>query len=352
MFVTISVVSIYKQVNYMMSKDLGYDKENLIRVNFDTSTGKATEIKNELLRNPDIKNVTQSGKFINLTMETGGWNWEGNSQDKLSVFKLEVGGDFTKTMNIDIIKGGGFSDNTESRLTEVMINEAAYNFMGVADCIGMEIKLKDKKYKVVGIAKDFHYSHLKFKIKPLLLVYNEDNSTIIRLNGNSKNTLKYIESVYNKYNTSSNPFSYHFISDEIVALYGDENQVKNSISGFLLVLILLSIIAMMGMMASHISNKTKEIGLRKAFGAHGVNIISFLLLDVIKIVLIGYIIALPIAILVINKWLAGFANHKEIDIVTYVLIVIFFIVFTSLVLLYQSYKAAKVSPIEILGEAR
>lgn len=350
MFVTISVVSIYKQVNYMMSKNLGYDKENLIRVNFDNSKGKANEIKNELLRNPDIKNVTQSGKFINLTMETGGWNWEGNSQDKLSVFKLEVGSDFTKTMNIDIIKGSGFSDNTESRLTEVMINEAAYKFMGVADCIGMEIKLKDKKYKVAGIVKDFHYSHLKFKIKPMLLVYNEDNSTIIRLSGDSKQTIKYIESVYNKYNTSSNPFTYHFISDEIVTLYGDENQVKNSISGFLLVLFVLSIIAMMGMIASHISNKNKEIGLRKVFGAHGTNIIIFLLMDTIKIVVIAYIIALPIAIVVINEWLASFANHIEINPITYILIGVFFIFFSSLILLYQTIKAARISPIKILRE--
>ncbi len=350
MFVTISVVSIYTQVNYMMSKDLGYDKKNLIRVNFDTSTGKAKNIKDDLLKNPDIKNVTQSGSFINLTMETGGWDWEGNSQDKLSVFKLEVGSNFTETMNIDIIKGTSFSENTESRLTEVMINQAAYKVMGINDCIGMTIKLKKKEYKVVGVFNDFHFSHLKFKIKPLLLVYNEDNSTIIRLNGDSKHTLKYIESVYNKYNTSSNPFSYHFISDEIVALYGDEKQVKSSISGFLLVLLLLSIIAMMGMMSSHISNKNKEIGLRKVFGAHGVNIIVILLSDVIKLVLVAYIIAVPIGVIVMKKWLAGFANHTEISIIMYVLIGLSFIFFSSLVLLYQSYKASKFSPVKILGE--
>jgi len=350
MFVTICVVSIYTQVNYMVSKDLGYDKENLIRVNFDTSTGKAKEIKNELLQNPDIINVTQSGPFINLTMETSGWNWKGNSQDKLSVFKLEVGSDFTKTMNIDIIKGGSFSDNSESCLTEVMINQAAYKVMGIEDCIGMIIKLKKKEYKVVGVIKDFHFSHLKFKIKPLLIVYDENNSTIIRLNGDSKHALKYIESVYNKYNTSSNPFSYNFISDNITALYGDERQMKNSTSGFLLVLFLLSIMAMMGMMSSHISNKNKEIGLRKVFGAHGANIIAFLLLDVIKIVVIAYIIAVPTAIVVIKKWLAGFANQAEINITAYVLIGMFFILFTSLVLLYQSYKASKFSPIKILRE--
>ncbi|MHC1702546.1 MAG: ABC transporter permease [Tenuifilaceae bacterium] len=350
MFVTISVVSIYTQVKYMMNKDLGYDKENLIRTNFDTSTGKANEIKNELLQNPDIKNVTQSGKFINLTMETGGWSWEGNTQDKLSAFKLEVGSDFTKTMKIDIIKGSSFSDNNESRLTEVMINQAAYKVMGINDCIGMIIKLKKKEYKVVGVIKDFHFSHLKFKIKPLILVYNDDNSMIIRLNGNNNSTIKYIESIYNKYNTSSNPFSYSFISNDIVALYGDERQMKNSISGFLVVLLLLSISAMMGMMASHISNKNKEIGLRKVFGAQGTNIIVFLLIDVIKLVLVAYIIAVPIAVVVINKWLAGFANHTEINIITYVLIGMFFIFFSSSVLLYQAYKASRVSPIKILGE--
>jgi putative ABC transport system permease protein len=107
---------------------------------------------------------------------------------------------------------------------------------------------------------------------------------------------------------------------------------------------------MMGMMASHISNKNKEIGLRKVFGAQGTNIIMFLLLDVIKIVLVAYIIAVPIAIVVINKWLSGFANHTEINIITYVLIGMFFIFFSSSVLLYQAYKASRVSPIKILGE--
>lgn len=354
MFVTISVVSIYSQVNFMLNKNLGYDKENLIRFYISSSQGKAKEIKNELLKNPNIENVSQSSSFINLKMETSGWDWDGNSQDKLSVFTLNVGSDFTETMNIDIIKGDNFSDNSETCLSEVLVNESAYKYMGVKDCIGMIIKLKKKEYKVVGVIKDFHYSHMKFKIKPLLLLYNDNlGSMIVRIKGDNKNTLKFIEDVYNKFNTSSsNPFKYSFVSDNIVALYGDEKQLKNSISGFLLVLLFISIIAVVGMMASHILNKNKEIGIRKVVGAHSFNIILFLLKDIMKIVVLAYAIALPIAILIINKWLSSFANHTEVTIITYVLIGIFFILFSCLILLYQTYNAARTSPLKILVSSK
>jgi len=351
MFVTICVVSIYSQVNFMLNKNPGYNKENLIRLYLGSCKGKVKEIKNELLKNPDIINVAQSSQFINLKMETSGWDWDGNSREKLSVFTLNVGSDFTKTMNIDIIRGSDFSDNSEACLSEVMINESAYKYMGVNDCIGMIIKLKKKEYKVVGVFKDFHYSHMKFKVKPLLLLYNDNlGSMIVRIKGDNKNTLKYIENVYNKFNTSpNNPFRFSFISDDIVAIYGDEKQLKNSITGFLMVLLFISIIAVVGMMASHILNKSKEIGIRKVVGAHSFNIILFLLKDIMKIVVLAYAIAVPIAILIISRWLGSFANRTNVSIMTYVLIGIFFIIFSFFILLYQTYKAARISPLKILG---
>ncbi|MDX9852612.1 MAG: ABC transporter permease [Tenuifilaceae bacterium] len=352
MFVTISVASIYTQVDFMMNKNLGYNKDNLVWFDLSSCNGKADEMKSELLKNPNIKNVTQTSQFVNLTMETSGWDWKGNTQEKLSVFTLSVGSDFTETMNIDVVKGEGFSSN-ESNLTEVMLNEAACKFMGVGveDCIGMVVKLKQAEYKVVGVVKDFHFSHLKFKIKPLLILYkNNLSSMIVRLNGDNKSALSFIGDVYNKFNTSTDtPFSYSFVADDIVTLYGDEKQLKNSISGFLVVLLFISIIAIIGMMASNILTKTKEIGVRKVLGAHSFSIILFLLKDIVKIVVLAYAIALPVAIFVMNKWLDNFANHIKLGVATYVLIGLFFISFAFVILLYQSYKAAKISPVKILA---
>ena len=105
---------------------------------------------------------------------------------------------------------------------------------------------------------------------------------------------------------------------------------------------------MIGMMASHISNKNKEIGVRKVFGAHSSNIITFLLRDIVKIVVIAYAVTLPIAIIVMNKWGEKYAYQVEISALTYFLIGLFYILLPTLILFYQSYKASINSPIKIL----
>ena len=349
--VLVSVFVMHKQVDFMMKADLGYDTENLITFRIDNPKN-ADAIKSELLRDPNIINVVQSHPFMNIEREVGGWDWQGNDSDKLPVFNLSVGVDFFNTLNIDLLKGNGFSQNEELRFKQVIINESAMEFMQIEDCIGMPINLGEKEFIIAGVVKDFHFSHLRNKIKPLLITYgNNQKDMFVRMSDNNGLVIGHIKKAYDEFNKSFDPFKYGFVSDEVNHLYRDESHLKNSIIGFLLILLLISTMGMVGMMTSHITKKYKEIGIRKAFGAEYYRIILFLLKDTLRIVIPAYMIAIPIAVLIMKNWTQSYENKVDIGFFTYLLLGLVFILFSFLVLFFQAYKASRLSPIKILKDA-
>ena len=349
--VLISVFVMHKQVDFMMKADLGYDTENLITFKIDDPKN-ADAIKSELLRDPNIIDVVQSHKFINVEKEVGGWNWQGNNSGKLPVFNLSVGTDFFNTLKIDLLKGKDFSQNEELRFKQVIINESAMKFMEIEDCIGMPINLGEKEFIIAGVVKDFHFSHLRNKIKPLLITYgNNQKDLFVRISNNNGAVIGQINNTYDEFNKSFDPFKYGFVSEEVNHLYSDENHLKNSTIGFLLILLLISMMGMIGMMTSHITKKYKEIGIRKAFGAEYYKIILFLLKDTLRMVILAYMIATPIAVFIIKNWVKSYENKVDIGGLSYLLLGLVFISFSLLVLSFQAIKVSRLSPVKILKDA-
>ena len=225
-------------------------------------------------------------------------------------------------------------------------------FMGIEDCIGMPIRLGEKEFIIKGVVKDFHFSHLRNKIKPLLITYgNNQRDIFVKLSNNNGQVIGHIGKAYNDFNKSFDPFKYEFVSDEVNHLYSDENHLKNSIIGFLLILLLISMMGMVGMMTSHITKKYKEIGIRKTFGAGYCSIILFLLKDILRIVILAYMIAIPVAVYMMKNWTQSYENKVDIGLLTYLLLGLVFISFSFLVLLFQAIKASRLSPIKILKDA-
>ncbi len=349
--VLISVFVMHQQVDFMMKADLGYDTENLITFRIDNPKN-ADAIKSELLHDPNIVNVVQSHRFIDLEKEVGGWDWQENNSGKLPVFNLSVGKDFFNTLKIDLLKGNDFAQNEELRFKQVIINESAMKFMGIEDCIGMPVNLGKKEFIIAGVVKDFHFSHFRNNTKPLLITYgNHQKDIFVRTANNNGQVIGHIKNVYDEFNKSFDPFKYESVSEEINHLYSDENHLKNSIIGFLLILLLISMMGMVGMMTSHITKKYKEIGIRKVFGAEYYSIILFLVKDILRIVILAYMIAIPIAVYMMKNWSQSYENKVDIGILTYLLLGLVFILFSLLVLLFQAIKASRLSPIKILKNA-
>lgn len=344
---------VQKQLNYIQSKNLGYDKEGIIsfslirkvRANYPT-------IKNELLALKSVKSVAANNQKLSLTDAwTQDLEWEGKNPDyKPTFFALVTDFDFLKTFSISIIAGRDFSKEIASDSSALVVNEAAVALMGLTDPINKPVKLHDKDYTIVGIAKNFHFKSIHTKIEPLI-IYTEPRAffTIsIKLNpGDRPQQLKEVEAVFKKF-TPDRPFDYTFLEDDIQKNYADENRTGKIFIYFSGLAIFISCLGLFGIILFVTEQRAKEMAIRKTLGAPIYKLMLLLSSEYILMAVIGFFIATPIMYWGMGKWLANFAYRIEISWWLFILAALVTLVFTCLTIFYRTYQSATNSPVESL----
>jgi ABC-type antimicrobial peptide transport system permease subunit len=352
----ISVMVIYRQVSYMQSKNLGYDKANIIH--FDKE-GKVMQNQDaflsELKKIPGVVNASdiQQGMVQSVSggATTYGIDWPGKTDKDLVDFVVRnVDYDLLETLGIQVKEGRSFSRNFGSEHSKLIFNEAAIKVMGLKNPIGTSIKMWQQDMSIIGVVKDFHISSLHEPIAPMVFRFDPQRTSMIMVKiktGKERETLARLEDFYKKYNPGY-VFDYKFLDDAYQALYVSEKRVSLLSKCFAALALLISCLGLFGLAAFNAEVRAKEIGIRKVLGASVRNVMVMLSKDFIKLVFIAIIGAFPLAWWVMHAWLTGFAYRIDIGAGVFVVAGISIIAISLLTVGYQSIRTALMNPVHSL----
>jgi putative ABC transport system permease protein len=364
--IVLSIVA-YKQVALINNTRLGFDKENTIALANPYMLGSIQNFigfKNKLLRVPGVEHVSITG-YTPFQTRWGGLKITFPDRNANSLYAqqarwLMVDESFIETMGLTLITGRNFQENHENDSDAVIINEtAARQFKLTADGrspIGFELSRESERqagnenYKVIGVVKDFNFGSLHEPIKPVVIKAGYHRAEMaLRLSSKYSNTetINKIESVWKKH-LPKIPFEYYFIKDRFDQLHKSDTTASTLFSILCFVTVILSALGLFSIVTYTISNRTKEIGIRKLLGASRRSIVFLLANQFIKLVIVSCALALPIAWIFSNKWLEDFAYRTEVSWWIYAITGFILLLVTILTLGYQTLKAASTNPVDNL----
>ena len=350
----ISTILISQQIKYINNKDLGYNKHQLVYLGLNENLRQNYEtIKQQLLTNPNITGVTTSRVLPvyacpSFTLS----GWEGNEDDRsMTLHFIGIGYDFFKTMEIEMAEGRVFSEEFASdTINSIIVNQEAVKQMGMENPIGKTLDLFGEQSYIVGVMKDFNFNNVKNKIAPLMLhiAPDEARTCFIRIGANDvEKTLEYIETTWKSFEPDFE-FNYRFMDETLEGLYRAEQRSNTLINYFTIFAIFISCLGIFGLASFMAEQKTKEIGIRKVMGASVPTIVRMFSTEFTKLVIIGNILAWPLAYYAMSKWLENFAYHTSLKWWMFALGAVLSIAVVILTISYQSYKAATKNPAESL----
>jgi putative ABC transport system permease protein len=352
----ISTLTIYNQLSYMRDKKIGLDKEDVIYIRSNNVLReKYLTLKSELLKQPDILSVTGTANLPTGIWSNGsGWTWEGKDPEfQPLITNCSITSDFAKTMNMKVISGRDLnsdSDKPEREFQEVLINQTMADIMQLENPIGENVQIGEYDLEIVGLLEDFNFKPLSYKIEPLIM-FNSPNSVsyyMIKYNGRSqKDVMTFLENTLNDINPGF-PVSISFLDNRYNRMYIDEKKFATLFNSFAALAILISCLGLFGLSSFLAERRTKEIGIRKVLGSSVSSLIYLLSIDFIKLVLVANIIAVPIAWLIMNKWLQNYAYHMTMGpwLFLFTALITFGIAFFTVG--SQTFKAANSNPVKAL----
>ncbi|MFM9947320.1 MAG: ABC transporter permease [Saprospiraceae bacterium] len=349
----VGVTVIYQQIEYVQSKNLGYDKANILY--FDKE-GKVSQTPEDFLaamkKIPGVVNASAiQHNIMGGGASTYGIEWPGKSDKDLIDFTVRaVDFEMIETFGISIKEGRSFSKDYGAEDSKLIFNETAIKVMGLKDPVGTPVRMWGEDKTIIGVVKDFHIASLHEPIAPMVFMYRPENTTMIMAKieaGREKETIDQLQQFYTAYNPGY-VFNFKFLDDEYQALYLSEQRISKLSRYFAGLAVLISCLGLFGLAAFTAEQRTKEIGIRKVLGASVASVVGLLSKEFLKLVFIALAIATPLAWFFMQKWLSGFAYRIELEWWTFALAGLAAILIAFFTVGYQSIKAAVANPVRSL----
>jgi putative ABC transport system permease protein len=354
---TVSVIMIictlvvFKQLNYLKNKDQGFDQTNVINVTLNGQmVRKYPILKESLLENPDIKFVTStnsklgegSGKSI-FNVETD----QGMAQKGVNFTFVDH--DFVDALGIKIVKGRDFQQDMPSdTLTGVVVNETFVNRMGWKDPIGKKVEAGDAntlRARVIGVMADYHQTGMYNEVESLLLGYRSRNNELyIKLSGNNtKEVLTFLENKWKEI-FPDQPFAFTYLSERFNRQFEADEKRGLIFTIFTILAILIACLGLFGLASYMVEQRTKEIGIRKVFGANESIILSLIAKDFLVLVSAGIVIAIPVAWYFMTNWLQNYVYRTNIGVPLIIIASLLTFAITFITISYKAYQASVMNP--------
>lgn len=353
-FLIVGMLVIGKQVDYLRTKNLGMDRNNVVAIPLEGELlfQRKEAFRQAVLRLPSIASATATSALpMNIQSGSGDLKWPGKGpNERIAVSTAFVGPGFTKTMNIQLLAGRDFRPNSKIDSSSYIINEAAAELMGMQNPIGEKIDFLHGKGPIIGLMKDFHLQSLHQSIAPLVLAFDDRNTSYLLIKiqtGQSRQALTDIERLTKQFNANY-PFTYEFLDKAYNKLYKSEQQVAALVNCFGMLTILISCLGLFGLAAYTAEQRTKEIGIRKVLGASVSNIVALLSKDFLKLVLLANLLAWPLAWYGMSRWLANYAYRINLEWWLFGAAGMLAISIVLITVSFQAIKAAVANPVKAL----
>ena len=352
----VSTAVVYKQLNYIQNKKLGYDKGQVVVIqdSYWLRNNQAA-YRQRLLADPRVQNVSSSGYL------PAGNSWnnnffvyaDNNVGQLIKTLRYEVDNRYIPTLNIQLAAGRNFSPEFGTDSTAVILNETAAKAFGFgAGAIGHTITEKNegiRTYHVIGVVKDFHFKSLHERISPLVMVLGSGDANLI-VKARTRDIAGLLATMKKEWNDlkAETPFSYSFLDDRFNDTYRTEQKTGLIMGIFSGLTIFVACLGLFGLAAFTAEQRTKEIGIRKVLGSSVRGIVGLLSKDFLKLVVLAFLIASPLAWWAMNKWLEDFAYRIDISIWVFVLTALVALAITLATISFQAIRAALANPVKSL----
>lgn len=352
------------QMNFIQTKDLGFDKEQMMIIDINNRNSRAQfqTMKTEFGRIPGVKNTAVSSQV------PGEWkvidevyvrrtNENSSAPDSLQSYFMGFDEDMARTYNLQLVDGAYFS-GSEADSMNVVINEAAVKAFNLANPVGSKILVRaygtDWNVNVIGVLKDFNFQSLHQKIAPIIIGFRNNPVSAIdyftlQVSSVSPELIAEATRVHEKFDTTT-PIEYHFLSEQLNRFYTYEKKAGMifQMAGGLSILV--GCLGLLGLVAYQVERKTKELGIRKVLGADPANLFFIVSSTFARNVLIAFALAAPIAWFIMREWLSAFEYRIPLTATSFILAGVFVFLLVLLTVSFQSIKAALLNPVDSLRQ--
>ena len=361
----VSVLLVYKQIEFIQSKNLGYNRENVIHFNAEMKPENSDDFLahggklqsemetfiSEVKKIPGVLNAATynhdlTGKHAGIE----GVDWEeGENDDKMYFSKLEVGYNFIETLGIQMLQGRSFSSSLGNETSKVIFNEEAIKKMGLNDPVGKTIKVWGQEKQIIGVTKNFNFESLFENVKPCIIQLSPDAYNImVKMNTvGQKETIEQLGKLFHERNPGL-AFDYKFVDDDYQSLYVAEKRVSILSRYFAGIAILISCLGLFGLATFSAEKRIKEISIRKILGSGEFAIVQLLSNEFTRIVSVAILIAMPVSWMVMHKWLESFAYKTNLSWWIFTLAGLLALGIALLTVSWQSWRAATRNPVDAL----
>lgn len=347
----ISTLGVTRQLKYMNSKQLGFDKENVMVLELmgEKSQQSVAQLKTLIRQLPYVVNVGASTNVPVWGLTSNGYIPEG-METSMIINVLDMDEDWIETMGIKIVEGRNFDKTGAEDQHNLIINQALANKLGWESPLGKFFQ-RDGKHKVIGVVNDFHFTSLHNPIQPLIMT-NEpfDNFYYlsIRLNMQDyRRAIAEIEKIWIE-TLPGEPFIYKFLDQMLISTYEREEKFGKGFTWFAVLAVFLACLGLFALASYLTFQRKKEIGIRKTFGADVNKIVWLLSKDFLKLVIIGNVMAMVASWFLIEKWLESFAFRAPQSWWPYFLTLFITVVIAIFTVAWQSIKAARQNPVDAI----
>ncbi len=323
--IIIGSIIVYNQLNFMTKKDLGFDKDNLLIIRrVDAFWRQMESFRTQLLEIPGVKETGFSRAVPGTDFNYNAFFKDDDPEKNTYLInQTSVSLDFPEALGVQLTEGRFFSREFGTDSSAVLINEAAVKSLGLKDPVVGQYILQPtgpqqwQRLKIIGVMKDFNIESVHEAITPVCFTVSGggggDMFAAARLSGNDiPGTVRAIEQVWNKF-TSNMPFQYDFFKDRWDSLYSSEMKTGKIFLIFSFLAIFIACMGLIGLVTYMTNKRTKEIGIRKSYGASNEIILSLLSKEVVYLIIISSLVAYPAAFFGSRYWLEGFASRISVN---------------------------------------
>jgi putative ABC transport system permease protein len=354
----ITTAIVFQQLHYMQKKSLGFDKDHIAVIPYNSALNDKYEaFRTELLLNSNFKNATRTSRIPTgrLLDDMGAYTLSGDSMRPANtdIKFVSVDYDFVPTYGIQMASGRNFSREYGADTLSFVLNESAVKALGwtAQNAIGKNFKYGNRSGHIIGVIKDFHFESMHQSIVPLVLeIFPRPyfNNLSVKFSGNNlAASLSHLENTWKKF-LPDIPYQYTFLDENFDKLYEAEQRQGNIFTIFACIAIFIASLGLFGLSAFAISQRIKEIGIRKVLGADVSTIVTLLSKDFLKLVAISAVVAFPVAWYFMNKWLQDFAYRINMPWWIFIIAGIVAALVALITISFQAIRAAIANPVKSL----
>lgn len=349
----IGTIVVYRQIQLVKGRELGYEQENLMSVGYNNEVAKNYRpIKLDLLASGVVEAVTKSNSSITDINSNNFLGWPGKPEDLRIIFTtIATEYDYAKTMGIKILEGRDFSEDFKSDTASILVNKTGIELMNLKDPIGTELPLWGGHRKLIGILDDVLMGSPHEPIKPLFVILDPEWIDVVSVRLKKTNDLPAaiarVKSVFEKH-APAYPFEYRFADVEFQKKFTTINLTSQLASLFATLTIIITGLGLFGLAAFTAEQRTKEIGIRKVLGASVTSLVQLISKDFSILVIISFIIASPLAWWLLSKYLERYEIRTTLEWWVFLITGIIALLFALAIVSTQAFRAARANPVNSL----